>query len=116
MSRNNSCFKIDQTAKLINFSGGEIKFFQWLRDNGYLLQDNYPVQKYRDRGWFEMTTKTLHKMHPKQVVPVTLVTIKGLYALKKIVNKTSSPCPPCPPTRKKRKRINAKKKSNEQPE
>jgi phage antirepressor YoqD-like protein len=112
----NGCFTIAQTAKLINFPGGEKKFFAWLRDNGYLLEENFPVQKYRDQGWFEMTTKTLYQMQPKQVVPVTLVTIKGLAALERIVKKIFSPCPPCPPVRRNRtKRVNAKKKTDEQP-
>ena len=107
MSKINGCFSIGDTAKMINYPGGEHKFFEWMRDNGYLLTNNFPAQKYRDQGWFEMTTKTLHQMQPKQVVPVTLVTIKGLAALERIVKKTLSPCPPCPPVRKKK---NAKRK------
>ena len=115
MSKINGCFTIAQTAKMINFQGGEHTFFEWLRKNGYLLHDNFPVQKYRDMGWFQMTRKKLYKMQPIQEVPVTLVTIKGLAALERIVKKRLSPCPPCPPVRKKRtRRVNAKKKTDDQ--
>ncbi len=110
----NSCFSIGDTAKMINFPGGEIKFFQWLRDTGYLLQNNFPVQKYRDQGWFKMVRKKLYKMQPVQEVPVTIVTIKGLAALERIVKKEFSPCPPCPPVRRKRKKINKVKKNNDE--
>ena len=114
MSKINGCFTISETAKLINFPGGQKKFFQWLRDRGCLLKNNYPVDQYRNRGWFQMTRKKLYKMQPIQEVPVTLVTIKGLAALERIVKKKLSPCPPCPPVRKKKKKsVNVKKKSND---
>jgi phage antirepressor YoqD-like protein len=93
MKKRNGLFSIQETAKLTKFPGGEIKFFRWLRDKGYLLKDNQPYQKYRDKEWFELETATIHKSNPKLVVLVTLVTIKGLAGLEKVVHK-EFPCDP----------------------
>lgn len=95
MKKYNGLFSIQETAKLTKFPGGEIKFFKWLRDKGYLLKNNQPNQRYMDTGWFEMEKATIHKTNPKLIVLVTLVTIKGLAALEKIVQNDFPPCVPC---------------------
>ena len=95
MKNNNNCFSIRETAKIIKFPGGEKQFFSWLRDNGYLMKNNEPYQRYIKIGWFEMIMKTIHKTNPKMVVPVTLVRLKGAAALEKIVMKEFPPCVPC---------------------
>lgn len=95
MKKSNGLFSIQVTAKLTKFPGGEIKFFRWLRDKGYLLKDNQPNQKYRDYGWFELDKATIHHTKPKLIVPVTFVTIKGLAALEKVVLSEFPPCVPC---------------------
>lgn len=95
MKKHQGLFSIQETAKLTKFPGGEIKFFAWLRDKGYLLKDNQPAQKYRDVGWFELETATIRSMTPKMIVPVTKVTIKGLAALERIVRNEFPPCVPC---------------------
>jgi phage antirepressor YoqD-like protein len=91
----NNTFSISQTAKIIGFPGGEKKFFQWLRDNKYLLPDNYPYQKYIDFGWFTMVDKNLKKIRPQRIVPVTVVTHLGVCALERRVLKEFPPCVPC---------------------
>lgn len=98
----NNTFSISQTAKIIGFPGGEKKFFQWLRANKYLMPDNYPYQKYRALGWFEMAHKNLKKTQPKIIVPVTRVTHLGVSSLKRRVLKEFPPCVPC------KKNINGK--------
>ena len=95
MKKYNGLFSIQETAKLTKFPGGEIKFFRWLREKGYLLKDNQPNQRYRDCGWFELEKATIHHTKPKLVVPVTFVTIKGLAALEKVVLNDFPPCLPC---------------------
>ena len=86
---------IAQVAKLVDFPGGEIKFFIWLRENGYLLQDNTPAQKYRDCSWLKLVTS--HKVIGKiqTIIPVTRVTILGLGGLDRAVKKAFPVCKPC---------------------
>ena len=93
MYKNN--FSIQQTAKIIGFPRGEKKFFQWLRDNKYLMRDNYPYQKYLDSGMFVMGQKKLKKLQPKIIVPVTRVTHLGVHSLERRVLKEFPPCVPC---------------------
>ena len=88
-------FSISETAKATRFPGGEIKFFAWLRLNGYLISDNTPAQQYLNSGWFEVTKTTLHRLSPPEVVLVTRVTIKGLAALERIVMAEFPICKPC---------------------
>jgi phage antirepressor YoqD-like protein len=88
-------FSVSQTAKLTRFPGGEIKFFEWLRDNGYLISDNTPTQKYIDDEWFVTTKTTLYRLNPPLVVIVPRVTIKGLAALERRVRKQFPFCKPC---------------------
>ena len=89
---------ISEAAMLIQFPGGEITFFRWLRENRFLQENNQPFEKYKSAGWFvytavEMTEDTM----PTFINPVTKITIKGLYALqKKMLTLTTTPCPPCP--------------------
>jgi phage antirepressor YoqD-like protein len=88
-------FSICQTAKLTGFPGGEKKFFEWLRIKRILMQDNFPFQSFMDQAWFEIALKTLYKTKSQMKVPVTRVTIKGVYCLSKLVKKEFSPCKPC---------------------
>jgi len=104
MKRKKGLFSIQETAKLTKFPGGEIKFFKWLREKGYLLKDNQPNQRYMDCGWFELEKATIHQTKPKLVVPVTYVTIKGLYALEKVVHTEFPPCIPCKQNLKTKKK------------
>jgi phage antirepressor YoqD-like protein len=95
MKKVNNTFSISQTAKLCGFPGGEKKFFEWLRTNKILMQDNFAYQQYIDQGWFETVLKTLYKTNPKMEISVTRTTIKGVYCLSKLVKKDFPPCKPC---------------------
>jgi len=61
---------IAEVAKLVDFSGGEYKFFGWLRENGYLLQDNTPAQLYRDREWLKLIDSNKSIANSKTVIPL----------------------------------------------
>jgi phage antirepressor YoqD-like protein len=92
---NEQTFSIRETGKLIKFPGGEHQFFEWLRSKSYLLSDNTPAQAYLNSGWFsrEYTHKKIGSK--KTVIPVTRVTIKGLYALQRKIRKDFPTCKPC---------------------
>lgn len=92
---NPQTLSIAEVTKLVDFPGGEIKFFIWLRENGYLLQDNTPAEKYRKRKWLKLvkTYKMLGKM--QTIIPVTRVTILGLGGLDRAVKKAFPVCKPC---------------------
>jgi phage antirepressor YoqD-like protein len=92
---NEQSFSISETAKMINFPGGEHKFFEWLRKNRFLLMDNTPSQVYRDREWLIIVKKHLIKDDSITIIPTTRVTIKGLAGLEKIVKKCFPICKPC---------------------
>ena len=87
MSNRNKTFSVSQAAKLIRFSGGEKKFFIWLRQQAYLYHDNEPFQIYIDRGWFEVVLTKKYLFNPHFPKMVTRVTIKGLAGLEKAVKK-----------------------------
>ena len=88
-------FSIGETAKMINFPGGEYTFFEWLRRKGYLLRDNMPAQAYINSGWFVSKVTTKQIGTTRVVIPVTRVTIKGLYALQRKIRKDFPICKPC---------------------
>lgn len=86
---------IAEVAKLVDFPGGEYKFFDWLRENGYLLENNTPAELYRKRGWLKLkdSNKKLGKI--QTVILVTRVTIKGLAGIDRAVKKAFPVCKPC---------------------
>jgi phage antirepressor YoqD-like protein len=88
-------FSMSEAGKLINFPGGEHKFFEWLRRNKFFLKDNTPSQAYRDREWFTTAKKVIEYDGVLNVCLVTRCTIKGLAGLEKIKNKIFPPCKPC---------------------
>jgi phage antirepressor YoqD-like protein len=85
---------ISVVAKLVNFPGGQKKFFIWLRENGYLLKDNTPAQIYRDRKWLVLVKAYRFIENTKTLIPVTRVTLKGLEGLDRAVKKAFSVCKP----------------------
>jgi phage antirepressor YoqD-like protein len=86
---------IAEVAKLVDFAGGEYKFFAWLREKGYLLQDNTPAQLYRDRGWLKLMDSNKSIGNSKAVIPVTRVTLKGIAGIDRAVKKHFPICKPC---------------------
>lgn len=92
---------IAQLAKLLRQNGvdtGEIRLYQWLRDNGYLnksgSEHNDPTQRALEMGLFEIRIGT--RYHPRTGEPIqtrtTLVTVKGQqYFINKLVYKSEHP-------------------------
>lgn len=78
-------------AKLLNdekIKIGQNNLFKWLRDNGYLMRDNMPYQKYIDSGYFEIIEQTYETPYGTKVSLKTLVTGKGqIYFTEKLRNK-----------------------------
>lgn len=74
-------------AKAINDENiplGRNKLFEWLRNNGYLMENNLPYQKYIDNNFFEVVEKTYHTIFGDRVYFQTYIKGKGQIA---IVNK-----------------------------
>lgn len=69
---------------------GQNNLFKWLRDNGYLMRDNMPYQKYIDSGYFEIIEQTYETPYGTKVSLKTLVTGKGqIYFTEKLRNKSN---------------------------
>lgn len=68
-------------AKLINdkkiFKGGRNKLFAYLKDNGYLMNDNTPYQRFIDNGIFKFKKYIHGKPCGSRVGYKTLITGKG---------------------------------------
>ena len=89
---------IGQLAKLMRQNGvdtGEVRLFQWLRDNGFLNKSgteyNDPTQRALEMGLFEIKVGT--RYHPRTGEPIqtrtTLVTVKGQqYFINKFIYKS----------------------------
>ncbi|BES63686.1 phage antirepressor KilAC domain-containing protein [Gottschalkiaceae bacterium SANA] len=83
---------IGEYAKLLKSDGIEIgqnKLFAWMRGNGYLIgsgkRKNSPIQKYLERGLFEVTETIIHTRKGDKVILTTLLTGKGqLYFYEKL--------------------------------
>lgn len=88
------CIMLGQLAKLIKQNGvdiGEKRFFQWLRENGYLCHSdgnrNVPTQMAMNAGLFKVKEYLYTTAHGKEVMNrTTLATGKGqVYFINKLV-------------------------------
>lgn len=75
---------IDELAKILKQNGvdfGEIRLFQWLRDNDYLCSvgtaRNQPTQKALDLGLFEMKPQTWTNPRTDEVMTTTRTMVTG---------------------------------------
>ena len=75
---------IDELAKLLKQNGvdmGEIRLFQWLRDNDYLRSvdtaRNQPTQKALDMGLFEIKPQTWTNPRTDEVMTTTRTMVTG---------------------------------------
>lgn len=71
---------IRDLAKLIRQNGvniGEIRLYQWLRENKYLTLDNKPMQRYLEQGLFFVTEGTHSERGIMRTHLTTKVTPKG---------------------------------------
>ena len=65
---------------------GRNKLFQQLRDNGILMQNNTPFQRYIDRGYFEVIERPIAMGGQMINKAQTLVTPKGIDYIARIVS------------------------------
>ena len=92
---NPQTLSIAEVAKLVDFPEGEYKFFDWLRQKGYLLKNNTPAELYRKRGWLKLIDSNKKFGKIQYVIPVTRVTTKGLTGIDRAVKKAFPVCKPC---------------------
>lgn len=89
-------FSIRETGKICRFNGGVKKFFQFLRDEDFLMQKgNEPYQKWIDMGLLVYVAVKIPKKNPPIVVMTPKTTIKGLGYLEKFVWDKLYKCKPC---------------------
>jgi hypothetical protein len=81
----NTYFSLGESAKLLNTGFGRTRFMELLREWGVLLNKYEPSQKMIDYEYMIYFPKPIKIPGKKEkIVPVTLVTIKGLYYLQKL--------------------------------
>jgi anti-repressor protein len=74
---------IREMAKILNQNGvkevgGEKRLYAWLREHGYLTKSNQPMQRYMERGLFEVTEGVYQKPDGCPFVSLTTrITGKG---------------------------------------
>ena len=72
---------ISEMAKLLTQNGfeiGRIRFFRWLRENGYLFKHSTePIQKWVERGIFDTHVTIINTNHGQRESITTKVTGKG---------------------------------------
>ena len=78
-------FNVSQAAKIMGL--GRNEFFEILRENSILEDDNTPYQTYIDRGYFDVVMKQVLPSYSKKsrYEPVTIITEKGLFYLHKLL-------------------------------
>ena len=74
-------FNLRESAKILRFNGGQIKFANWLRQEKYLMAHLEPYQRYVNGGYFIYTKKIIKATG----IPVRSprLTVKGLYYIQK---------------------------------
>lgn len=86
----NSYIIIRDLAKLICQNGyeiGEKRLYQWLRQQGYITQDNKPMQRYIEQGLFFIAEGTHSENGVMRTHMTTKVTPKGqVYFINKFIN------------------------------
>lgn len=78
------CFSMNQAAKALKLSYGNITLYKKLRTAGILNSDNSPAQEQANSGNFKVVVKFVSDKVGNK--PVTLVTSKGLVYLSKRLN------------------------------
>lgn len=79
---------VGEFAKLVkkeNIKIGRNRLFEWLRDNGYLMQNNNPYQKYIESGYFKVVEVTKNTAYGISIYTKTLITGRGqVYLVEKL--------------------------------
>ncbi|HET8689384.1 MAG TPA: phage antirepressor KilAC domain-containing protein [Methanosarcina sp.] len=79
---------IGTVAKVLNMGIGRTKLFQFLRDNGVLMKDNQPYQKFIDAGWFRVIESRYTKPDGSTHINTkTVVYQKGIDYIRKMLEK-----------------------------
>ena len=93
ISQASDSIDIGTFSKLVkdqNIKIGRNKLFEWLRDNGYLMKNNVPYQKYIDNNYFEIVEYTYKTSYGEKLTTKTLITglgqIKIIEKLRKEIN------------------------------
>jgi phage antirepressor YoqD-like protein len=76
--------RVGDFAQVVRNSGvpmGQKRLFRWLRDHGYLRNNNIPYQKYLDMGWFEVVEKERYSDNGPVPYFQTRITGRGQIAL-----------------------------------
>lgn len=66
---------------------GRSTLFKWLRDQGVLMDNNVPYQRYLNAGWFRVIENIYNTGSGQYTTPKTLVTGKGQVALINYIRK-----------------------------
>ena len=66
---------------------GRNTLFKWLRDQGVLMDNNVPYQRYLNAGWFRVIENIYNSGSGQYTTPKTLVTGKGQVALINYIRK-----------------------------
>lgn len=75
---------MNEFAKIIkkeNIDIGRNRLFEWLREQGYLMQNNTPYQKYMSNGYFDVVEAVKNTAYGTRVFAKTLVKGKGQVAI-----------------------------------
>ena len=70
------------------FDIGQQRLYGWLRNNGFLLQDNSPKQKYVKQNLFEVTTGPVQGSSSGRVWTQTKITPKGMLKITPLLEKS----------------------------
>lgn len=78
--------EVGEVAKVLNCGIGRNRLFEFLRDNGVLMQNNTPYQSYVDRGWFRLVESKYTK--PNGDIHINIKTVvfqKGVDGIRKLL-------------------------------
>lgn len=83
----NETFTFSEAAKVLNIPGiGQKKLFAFLRENGVLMRNNEPYQRYVDSGWFRCVEGLYtDKYNVDHVYRKTVIFQKGLDGILKMM-------------------------------
>lgn len=89
--KSDDAFDMKTTAKLLGFPNvGRTKLFDRLRQMKLLMRNNQPYQKYVDFGWFRVEPHTYTRPDGEEhIYNITLVTTKGLEAIREMLKEPS---------------------------
>lgn len=77
---------VGSVAKVLNNGIGRNKLFEFLREQGVLMNNNIPYQTYVDRGWFRLVESKYQKPNGDTCINIkTVVFQKGVDGIRKML-------------------------------